>query len=132
MSEKRPPNRSDHRQARPGAPLPNDRDRARQARQAAEALFAPKSQVIEKPTPSIRPAYEDRSTIAGTLRPATIVRQQSVRESENRKPEPNRRQIPPAHVPRIRTWLRYGMRIAEVAEVYGVEVSEVERVLGKS
>jgi uncharacterized protein (DUF433 family) len=32
-------------------------------------------------------------------------------------------------VARIRTWLRYGMTIAEVAAVYGVEADEIAHIL---
>jgi hypothetical protein len=39
------------------------------------------------------------------------------------------RSIPPAHFPRIRTWMRYGMTIAEVAAVYGLAVDELVRIL---
>ena len=34
--------------------------------------------------------------------------------------------------PRIRTLIKYGMTVAQVAEVYGAAVSEVERILRKA
>jgi hypothetical protein len=37
--------------------------------------------------------------------------------------------FPPAHFARIRTWMRYGMTIAEVAAVYGLAVDELARTL---
>ena len=37
--------------------------------------------------------------------------------------------IPAGDVAHIRTWLKYGMKTAQVAEVYGVAVSEVEHAL---
>jgi hypothetical protein len=37
--------------------------------------------------------------------------------------------IPPAHFARIRTWMRYGMTIAEVAATYGLAVDELARIL---
>jgi hypothetical protein len=37
--------------------------------------------------------------------------------------------ISPAHFARIRTWIRYGMTIAEVAAVYGLAVDELARIL---
>jgi hypothetical protein len=40
------------------------------------------------------------------------------------------REIPPAHVARIRTWRQYGMTITQVAEIYSVDSSEIARVLG--
>jgi hypothetical protein len=36
-----------------------------------------------------------------------------------------------AAVGRIRAWVKYGMTAAQVAQVYGVAVSEIERILGK-
>ena len=33
---------------------------------------------------------------------------------------------------RIRTWVRYGVTVHQVAEVYGVAVGEIERILRKA
>jgi hypothetical protein len=43
--------------------------------------------------------------------------------------EPTTPPIPPAHFARIRTWMRHGMTIAEVAAVYGLVVDELARIL---
>jgi hypothetical protein len=40
--------------------------------------------------------------------------------------------IPPAHFARIRSWVKYGMTLAQVAEVYKVPVGEIARICGKS
>jgi hypothetical protein len=32
----------------------------------------------------------------------------------------------------VRAWMKYGMTTAQVAQLYGVSVSEVERILGKA
>jgi hypothetical protein len=40
--------------------------------------------------------------------------------------------IPAAHFDRIRTWVKYGMSAAQVAEVYRVDVGEIERILRKT
>jgi hypothetical protein len=37
--------------------------------------------------------------------------------------------IPKSQFARIRAWRRYGMTIRQVAEVYGVAVDEIERIL---
>jgi hypothetical protein len=42
---------------------------------------------------------------------------------------PGKAVIPAAHAVRIRAWLKYGMTMAQVAEMYGVAAGEVERVL---
>ena len=45
-------------------------------------------------------------------------------------PEPRTtRQIPRSHHARIRTWVKYGMTIPQVAEVYGVAVGVIEGIL---
>ncbi|HEY2530338.1 MAG TPA: hypothetical protein VGJ20_20770 [Xanthobacteraceae bacterium] len=41
-------------------------------------------------------------------------------------------QIPVAHFARIRTWVKYGMTLPQVAQIYGVPTSEIERVLRKA
>ena len=39
------------------------------------------------------------------------------------------RAIPRSQFVRIRTWVKYGMTVAQVAEVYGVAPRDVERIL---
>jgi hypothetical protein len=109
---------------------PIDRERAHRARQAAEALFAP------KPKPRVAEPGASRSLAAiekqertpppaapGPNVPAAV---EPGAADNAKQSEP---QIPAAHAGRIRTWLRYGMSMAEVAAVYGVGVGEVERIL---
>ena len=40
--------------------------------------------------------------------------------------------IPLAHFAPIRSWVKYGMTLAQVAEVYKVPVGEIARICGKS
>ena len=47
-------------------------------------------------------------------------------------PAPLPAEIPPAHVARIRTWVTYGMKVAQVAQLYRVPVGEIERLLGRA
>jgi hypothetical protein len=48
-------------------------------------------------------------------------------------PEPRTtREIPWSHHARIRTWVQYGMTIPQVAEVYGVAVGVIERILQRA
>jgi hypothetical protein len=94
-------------------------------------LFAPKKRDAEPAVRAIRPAIAqpapqppepwpvDREP---PHQPATAL---SGRTSAN--PE-----VPSAHFTRIRTWLKYGMTVEEVANVYGVEVGEIERMLRKA
>ena len=39
--------------------------------------------------------------------------------------------IPPSQFGRVRALANYGMTQAQVAEVYGVEVGEIERIVGR-
>jgi hypothetical protein len=41
-------------------------------------------------------------------------------------------EISPSQIARIRTWVKYGMKVAQVAQVCGVSVGEIERILGKA
>jgi hypothetical protein len=43
-----------------------------------------------------------------------------------------RPKIPASRYARIRTWVKYGMTAADVAQVYGVAVEEIERILAKA
>ncbi|MGB6564149.1 MAG: hypothetical protein WBE69_16230 [Candidatus Binataceae bacterium] len=47
-------------------------------------------------------------------------------------PAPPTVAIPRSQFPRIRTWIKYGMSVAQVAQVYGVSSSEIDRILGKA
>ena len=48
-------------------------------------------------------------------------------------PEPQTmREIPHSQFARIRTWIKYGMSVAQVAQVCGVSTSEIEQILGQA
>jgi hypothetical protein len=104
-----------------------DREQISRARQAAEALFAPRRPPDPVPSTgqSIRAPRILRASSAGKIvEPVqTPVRQEA--------PGPLA-QIPAADVPRIRAWLKYGMTVAQVADVYGVPVGDVEHILEKA
>ncbi len=140
MAENRPPNRPAYNRARPGDTYPNDRERANKARQAAEALFAPKPRVVEAPVSTTRPAVENQVSTASKAPSPPIVRSEpavarnrnaTLAATRNRNEEFAARKIPVAHIARIRTWLKYGVKIAEVAQIYGVEIEDIERALSK-
>ncbi|HJU18089.1 MAG TPA: hypothetical protein VJ770_16675 [Stellaceae bacterium] len=40
--------------------------------------------------------------------------------------------IAASQVARIRVWVKYGMTVSQVAEVFGVPIGEVERVLRRA
>ena len=41
------------------------------------------------------------------------------------------REIPRAEFARIQAWVKYGMTAAQVAQVYGIAVTDIERILRK-
>jgi hypothetical protein len=111
-------------------PRGDDRERITSARQAAEALFTPKPQPVEPsvsdPAPSAeRPARKPR--VLPMLSPAPV-RSKEIAAPVNPGPRTTR-QIPRSHHARIRTWVNYGLTIPQVAEVYGVAVGVIERIL---
>jgi hypothetical protein len=98
---------------------PNPRERIDRARRAAKALFAPKpsSATPGPPTAPTLPA------------PPTPPAPEASRDQAR---PPSGAQLGAAQAARIRTWVKYGMTVAEVAAIFGVPVEEVERVLRKS
>ena len=111
-------------------PRGDDRERITSARRAAEALFTPKRQPVEPspsdPAPSVeQPARKPR--VLSILSPAPVRNDEVAAPVD---PEPRTtRQIPRSHHARIRTWVEYGMTVPQVAEVYGVNVGVIERIL---
>jgi hypothetical protein len=100
------------------------------ARQAAEALFAPKPQRVEPP------AREAGSAGEAVRKPRVLTIDAAVPVPRDEPAAPTRAQppgesvIPAAHIVRIRAWLKYGMTVAQVAEMYGVAAGEIERIRG--
>jgi hypothetical protein len=111
-------------------PRGHDRERITSARRAAEALFTPKPQSVERSVSDPVPSAEQptrKPRVLAILLPAPV-RDKEVPAPVN--PEPRtKRQIPRSHHARIRTWVNYGMTISQVAEVYGVAVGVIERIL---
>jgi hypothetical protein len=111
-------------------PRGDDRERIASARQAAEALFTPKPQSAE---PSVSGSVPSAARPARKPRVLPVSSPAPVRNEEIAapvSPEPRTtRQIPRSHHARIRTWVQYGLTIPQVAEVYGVAVGVIERIL---
>ena len=63
------------------------------------------------------------------MQPARV---ETIEASVNRTPPKPREKIAASQLSRIRTWLKYGMTIPQVAEVYGVTVGDIERILRKA
>jgi hypothetical protein len=107
----------------------NNREQSTSARQAAEALFAPKPQRVEPTVREASPAGEAvRKPRVLAVAIATPVPHDAPEAPTRGKP-PREPIIPAAYIARIHAWLKYGMTVAQMAEMYGVAASEVERIL---
>jgi hypothetical protein len=125
-------NRNDLDRRQQPHPRGDDRERITRARQAAEALFASKPPVgapsaAESPMPDDRQmAHKPR--VLGITSPPAPVRHEAVEVPVSPEP-PAARAIPRSEFARIRAWVKYGMKVAQVAEVYGAAVGEIERII---
>lgn len=106
-----------------------DRDRVVSARQAAEALFTPKPQTAKQPevTPGSPENRQRQPRVLGISSPEP--RREKDVEPLRPTPATTQKRIADLEAARVRTWVKYGMTISQVAEVYGVTPMEVQRVL---
>ena len=104
-------------------------DRERLTR-AAEALFTRKRQVTQH---SIREVAAPTGEPGRKPRVLPILAKAPVHHEEREAPISAEQQLTPkiarSQFGRIRTWVRYGMTARQVAEMYGVGVGEIERIL---
>lgn len=132
---------------RQAPPRSDDREHIIRARQAAEALFPQKPPVsgpsVSATPPTDHPARKPRvlpivsssatdveAAVAPPLEYAKADVQQHLGKEVSAEQQTTSA-IPRAHFARIRSWVKYGMTIAQVAEVYRTHVGEIERILGK-
>ena len=99
-------------------------DRERLTR-AAEALFTPK-QSIERGAATAGESLRKPRVLPSL--PNAPAHQQELEPPISPRPAP-RAKIARSQFGRIRTLIRYGMTARQVAEVYGVSVGEIERIL---
>jgi hypothetical protein len=98
------------------------------ARRTAEALFTPKRQITEQAVPeSVPPA--DHSMREPRALPSTAPTRQQGQEEPVSSEQQTTLEIPQSQFARIRAWRKYGMTAAQVAEVYGVAIGQVESLL---
>ena len=111
-------------------PRGDDREQITRARQAAEALFRSKPPVSEPSIPASAPADQSarKPRVLQIISPAVPIRHQAVEVSVATEPQTTR-EIPRSQFVRIRTLVKYGMTVAQVAKVYGVAASEIARIL---
>jgi len=71
--------------------------------------------------------------ILSAVREQLPVLQATHRERTKPRPEnktrKQRKRVPVSRLARVRTWLKYGMTVDQAADMYGVSVSEIDRIL---
>jgi hypothetical protein len=114
---------------------PRDHDRARitNARRAAEELFKPKPQSPrEAPPNALSPGEQSpRAPRILAISPAAPILGAALETPASPK-QPTMPEIPVSQFARIRTWMKYGMTVSQVAQIYEVTVEEIERILRKA
>jgi len=109
-------------------PRGDDREQVARARQAAEALFTSKSPNTKHAVPDTAPpglAARKPRVLQITAAPAK--RGEEVNAPVTSEPPPPRK----VDFSRVRTWVKYGMTVGQVAEVYGADIDEIERITRK-
>ena len=120
----------------------NSREKVIRARQAAEDLFkrAQPNAVAEAtgPAPNGAGSHEQEPrrqprifTAPPRLPPSPEVEPPVAAEPVRRRTVAKRSTgtVPPAHIGRVRTLATYGMTPLQVAQLYGVTVAEIDRIL---
>ena len=106
----------------------HDRPHNANARQAAEALFTP-----QRVAPVRSFTEASASSDEPVRKPRVLAISRSVPSSSQVEgpisPTQQTPKIPKSQFARIRAWRRYGMTAQQVAEVYGIAVDEIERIL---
>lgn len=120
-------------------PSQSDQADVYSARKAAEALFAPKRPIADLPKPNGSGSAEldnRKPRILSVVReqpPAmpAVPREPSKPALVQHKTRRRSKRVPASQLTRLRSWVKYGMTAHQAADVYGVSVSEIERILQK-
>jgi hypothetical protein len=120
----------------------NSREKVSRARQAAEDLFRPARPNADaeptEPAPNSGAPHEQEPrrqprifTTPPRLPPSPKVEPPVAAEPVRRRVAAKRstRTVPPSQIGRVRALATYGMTPVQVAELYGVTVAEIDRIL---
>ena len=122
----------------------DNRDKLDRARQAAEALFKPTQESKDRELPQATGSNAGSTEQQSKRQPRifTIPPQRSATAEAETPPKPmpsprepatrRRGAVPPSQIGRVRALATYGMTSEQVAELYGVTVDEIERILDGS
>jgi hypothetical protein len=113
-------------------PQGEDHERVIRAREAAEALFASKPPSADPPSAAAEPAAAAirKPRVLQVIAPAPAG-QDDVPHTPPVASAPPAREIPRSEFARIRTWVKYGMTVPQVAKLFGAEIDEIRRILQK-
>lgn len=113
-------------------PRDNDREQIARARQAAETLFTSKPPVIKPAvTESASPSPTERKPRVLQIIPRPAKSDEEVNATVTPESQPTP-QIPRSQFSRIRSLVKYGMTVRQVAEHYGAEIDEIRRIIRNS
>ncbi|MGC2201309.1 MAG: hypothetical protein WA633_14340 [Stellaceae bacterium] len=120
----------------------NNREKINRARQAAEDLFKPTNRAPATDPPNAPPNNggsaeqpQRRQPRIFTIpsRPQADPKPEAPaapeRTTRKQASKPGAGAVPPSHRGRVRALTSYGMTPAQVAELYGVTVGEIERII---
>jgi hypothetical protein len=108
----------------------DDREQIVRARSAAEALFTPKPEITEQPVSESSQAPRPRKPRVLPILPAPI--RQTTADAPVSPQQPAAPEIPVQKRARVRTLVKYGMSVSQVADLYRVPVETIERILRKA
>ena len=100
------------------------------ARHAAEALFIPKPELDVQPLPDPAQSIKAHKPRVLPVLRSTPIRQETVNASATSEPA-TVPEIPAKKSARLRTLVKYGMTISQVAEVCQAPIETIERMLRK-
>jgi hypothetical protein len=129
----------------PRSDAPSDRQRIDRARQDAENLFKPRPrsptpEVLASPLNGAAPAEQQPRRQPRIFMIPPVVPMMAAKGVASAESKPIKRRlavkrgshhIPPSQFGRVRALANYGMTQAQVAELYGVGVDEIERIVGR-
>ena len=109
----------------------DDRENIVRARQAAEALFTSKQDVTERPFSEVSQAPHPRKPRILPILPPAPIRQETV-DAPVSPEQRHAPEIPVKKRARVRTLVKYGMSVSQVADLYRVPAATIERILRKA
>lgn len=106
----------------------DDREQIVRARQTAEVLFTSKQDVTEQPVSELSQAPHPRKPRILPILPPAPIRQQTV-DAPVAPEQRHAPEIPIKKRARVRTLVKYGMSVSQVADLYRVPVETIELIL---